>query len=46
MQSAKPFLLFLGMLLGGLAITAVIGSMMDARNIEQELRREQGHQSE
>ena len=41
MQSAKPFLLLIGLLLGGLALTAILGSMMDARNVEQELRREQ-----
>ena len=41
----RSYILFIGMLLGGLVITAIIGSTMDARLVDQEQTREQGYRS-
>ena len=41
----RPYLVFVAMLIGGLVITAVIGSTMDARLIDQEQRREEAYRS-
>ena len=46
MQNAKHYLLFLLMVLAGLAFTAALGSFMDSRNVEQEQRRAQAYQSD
>lgn len=39
----RPYLIFLAMLVGGLVITAIIGSTMDARLVEQGQRREEAY---
>jgi hypothetical protein len=44
MQTLRPFLLFIGLVLAGLAFTAVFGNIMDARLVDQEARRGQAHQ--
>ncbi len=44
MQTLRPFLLFIGLLLAGLAFTAVFGNIMDARLLDQAMRRQQAHQ--
>lgn len=40
----RPYILFIVMLLGAAALTAIIADTMDARVADQELRREQRHQ--
>jgi hypothetical protein len=41
----RPYILFIVMLLGGLALTAAISSILDSRIADQELRREETHQA-
>jgi len=41
----QHFILFIVMLIGGLLITAAIGSTMDAHVVDQEQQREQAHHS-
>ena len=43
MQTIKPYLLFIGMLLFGIAFTAVVASYMDERAVDQEQQREETH---
>jgi hypothetical protein len=41
----RPYVLFVIMLAVGLAFTAIIGSVMDQRIVDQEQQREQGYLS-
>jgi len=46
MQTVKPYLIFIGMLMGGCAITAVIAATMYARVVDENFQREQAHLSD
>ena len=41
----RSYVLFIAMLALGLAITALLGNVMDQRLVDQEQRREQGYNS-
>ena len=41
----RPYLLFIAMIAGGIVITALLGSTMDAHVLAQEQRREQAYQA-
>ena len=42
----RPYILFILMLLGGVAFTAAISNILDSRIADQELRREETHQAD
>ena len=42
----RPYILFIVMLLGGVAITAAISTILDTRIADQELRREETHRTD
>jgi hypothetical protein len=42
----RPYILFIVMLAGGVALTALIGVVMDQRVLDQEQRREQAYASD
>jgi hypothetical protein len=42
----RSYLLFVAMLAGAFAVTAILGTVMDQRVLDQEQRREQGYLSD